>query len=281
MTQRISFISEVAEQFDVIVLDQWGVLHDGSVPYPDAINSLAALKALSCRLAVLSNSGKRAIENTARISAMGYAPELFEIVMTSGEALWLDIEQKRVLERVYLPIERVIGDASVWGLGLDVSFVNSVEKAEAVLLMGLPDEATETDFEPLFGDIQATGLPIICTNPDRYSPRTDGQTVLSPGTLASKFSHFGGDVRFYGKPYQHVFQTLEAALNAPPERLLMVGDSLEHDILGAHAAGWSTCFVEGGLYSKHFENCDPKTTLQRLVAESGSPLPDYSIARLA
>ena len=110
--RRLATLTEVAPRYSAIVLDQWGVLHDGSEPYPGALECLARFKTAGPRLAVLSNSGKRAAPNAARIGAMGFDASLFEVVMTSGEALWQDMTAGRVTARVLCPVERAAGDAT-------------------------------------------------------------------------------------------------------------------------------------------------------------------------
>lgn len=280
MTRRLASLLEVAEQFDAIVLDQWGVLHDGTVPYAGSIECLAQLKAAGCTLAVLSNSGKRAAANMKRIADMGFARSLFDVVMTSGEALWQDIRQGRVAERCFFPIERAPGDAEAWADGLDVALTDTVETAKAILLMGLPDNAIDASFASTFDAALSLGMPVLCTNPDRASPRADGRIVVSPGALAHAHATRGGDVRFYGKPHLPVFQSLEAALGVSAAQLLMVGDSLEHDVAGGHGAGWSTAFVEGGLHAMRFQDNDPTRVLAVLVADAAAPTPDFAIPRL-
>ncbi|MEM9013043.1 MAG: TIGR01459 family HAD-type hydrolase [Pseudomonadota bacterium] len=280
MTRRLDTLAAVADRFDAIVLDQWGVLHDGTAPYPGAIACLRDLASRGVRLAVLSNSGKRAAPNAERIADMGFEPGLFEAVMTSGEALWQDIDGGRVRERRLFAIERADGDGAAWATGLDVTLVAKVEEAEAVLLMGLPDDAGETGYAEPLQTARARDIPVLCTNPDRAAPRANGKVVVSPGALAHAYAEAGGRVRFYGKPHGPVFRALEARLGAGPDRLLMVGDSLEHDIAGGHAAGWSTAFVQGGLHAAAFSGADPDAALAALVAGAGTPSPDYALARL-
>lgn len=278
MVQEIDSLCDVVERFDAIVLDQWGVLHDGTMPYPDSISALAAL---NTRLAVLSNSGKRAAPNAARIAAMGFPEALFEIVMTSGEALWQDIAAGRVPHRRLCPITRAPGDAEVWCDGLPVSLTAEVETSDAVLLMGLPDDGDPQAAQAILDLARARDIPVLCTNPDRASPRAGGATVVSPGALAHAYAEAGGTVQFYGKPYRSVFTAVAAALDVAPERLLMVGDSLEHDIAGGHAAGWSTAFIRGGLHANAFEGATGVTqTITRLAAADTAPMPTYTLAQL-
>lgn len=279
--QLLESLSDVVSQFDAIVLDQWGVLHDGSTPYPMAVETLNSLKAGGARLAVLSNSGKRAAPNAERISEMGFDADLFDVVMTSGEALWQDVAKARVAHQSLFPITRAEGDAQVWAQGLNITLSETLDGADAILLMGLPDGSTAEDYSALLTDAKALELPIVCTNPDRASPRADGATVVSPGALAHTYQDNGCHVTFYGKPHMPVFRALETALNAPPHRLLMVGDSLEHDIAGGDGAGWSTAFIRGGLHRAAFSGGAPIDDVVAQLAEAEkAPLPTFTLAQL-
>ena len=277
MTQAIDSLLDIVGDYDAVVLDQWGVLHDGTKPYPGAVAALRRLQAGGTRLAVLSNSGKRAAPNAARIDDMGFDAGQFEIVMTSGEALWQDVKAGRVQERVFWPIVRADGDAEAWAKGLPIEFVPTPEIADAVLLMGSPDTASVEGFPDMLDAIRS--LLVYCTNPDRASPRAGGVIVPSPGALAHAHADAGGAVAFYGKPHRPVFRAVEAALGT--KRLLMVGDSLEHDIAGGHAAGWDTLFIRGGLHAAVFtDGADIGQTIARLAAAGDAPMPTFTLGRL-
>jgi len=276
MTQQINSLAEIAVNYDAIVLDQWGVLHDGSRPYDHAVNALDGLHASGVKLAVLSNSGKRSALNLSRIEDVGFPPDIFSNIMTSGEALWQDIAKGLISARRFFAIERSPGDAKAWALGLDIEFCD-LHNADAVLLMGLPDHSLLGKWEPLLFKMLEHNLTIYCSNPDRQSPRSDG-LVVSPGAVGFAYADLGGSVRFYGKPHRPVFQALEKALGS--NQLLMVGDSLEHDIAGAQDSGWDSVLVLGGLYAADFARGGHEQTLARLVAEKGCNAPTYTIEAL-
>lgn len=277
MVQAIDSLIQIAGHFDAIVFDQWGVLHDGSTAYGGAIATVTALKSRGLRLAILSNSGKRAAPNLGRVAAMGFDATLFDLVMTSGEALWQDMAANRIDARRLFPIERAPGDAAQWAQGLDVTLTDDPSSAEAILLMGLPDCTDPATYKAAL--IPGHCPPVLCTNPDRASPRAGGRTVLSPGALAHAHADQGGTVHFYGKPHPPVFDAVRAALDLAPDRILMVGDSLEHDIAGGHAAGWATAFVQGGLHAADFTG-DPLTALTTLARIHATPLPTYTLHSL-
>ena len=249
-TRAVASLSEIAGTFDIAVLDQWGVLHDGTAPYPDAPAAVERLRAIGKRVAVLSNSGKRAAPNAERIRANGFAVADDEVI-TSGEALWRDAAAGRLapFSHPYAIMGRP-GDATNWAKGLNLHFAPDVEGADALFVMGLP-EGTEADtYDATLDAAFARGLALVCANPDRSSPRAGGRSAVQPGALAHRYAERGGTVRWYGKPHEPVFRAVERLHpDVPRERFLMVGDSPEHDVAGAHAAGWRSALVRGGLHA--------------------------------
>ena len=286
MTRDLQSLEEVAGDFDAIVLDQWGVLHDGTRPYPGTVEALTRLKDAGHRLAVLSNSGKRAALNAGRIAGMGFDADLFDLVMTSGEALWRDGLAGELPGNAVFPISADPADEEAWGEGLDLTYVEDIPRADFVLLMGLPDFAGNDSFDELWfttigAEIKERGLTVFCTNPDRASPRAGGKVVKSPGAVAHQWADEGIDVKFYGKPHAPVFRAVERALGASPDKLLMVGDSLEHDIAGGHGAGWSTAFIRGGLHAATFQDAtDMPAAVAALAEAEAAPLPTYTLQTL-
>lgn len=249
--QPIHSILAIADKYDTIVFDQWGVLHNGKAPYVEAIATIADLHTHGLELAVLSNSGKRASVNRQRITGMGFPAEGFEVVMTSGEALAIDIGAGQLSDiRSLFAITASPQDAENWAEALPVAFTEDLAAADAVLLMGLPDAADHPEERLVLNRAGAMEKRLICSNPDRASPRADGVTVQSPGALAHAYRDAGGDVVFYGKPHRAIFDVLFDQIAASdPARVLMVGDSPEHDIAGAAAAGWDSLFIAGGLHA--------------------------------
>lgn len=276
MVRVIDSLRQIADAFDAIVFDQWGVLHDGAAPYPGVPAALEALSASGKILAVLSNSGKRADVNRDRIAGKGYAPGLFRTIMTSGEAFWRDIATRRIDPGVLLPIAAQPCDPQKWADGLTIRWTADVTDADSILLMGLPEGGDGGSARILLEQALTRDLPLYCTNPDFASPRPDGAQQIAPGTLAQIYAIRGGRVRFYGKPYRPVFDTLAETLDVPPNRLLMVGDSLRHDVAGAAAAGWGTLFVQGGLMVRHFTEASI-ATVATLAESAGCPPPDFTL----
>ena len=61
---------------------------------------------------------------------------------------------------------------------------------------------------------------------------------------------FLGVVRYHGKPHPSIYEScLEALRSADGTRILAVGNSLEHDIAGAAAAGLDSAMIAGGVHA--------------------------------
>lgn len=79
MIKRIVGLREIAGQFDLYLVDQYGVLHDG-VAYPAAVDALNRLGSDGRKVMVLTNSGKDASDNWARLASLGFASQTLHAV---------------------------------------------------------------------------------------------------------------------------------------------------------------------------------------------------------
>ncbi|HEY9056945.1 MAG TPA: TIGR01459 family HAD-type hydrolase [Aurantimonas sp.] len=286
MGRHITGLREIEDRFDAIVLDQWGVLHDGDALYPGVLEALERLTDAGKAIALLSNSGKRAAPNRERLAGFGIPVERMACVVTSGEVLWDDLANRVVkgFNRLF-PVAATPEDAEAWIDGLDgIALADTLPSADAILIMGLPDDAELSSYQVLVDEALARRVPVLCANPDRASPRPGGRLVVAPGALAERYEAAGGRVVWYGKPHARVFEATAEALGTPKQdRILMVGDSLQHDVAGASAAGWQTLFVRDGLHAQSLADKrggDLDAQIDKLASEDGAPLPDYTIGML-
>lgn len=288
----ISSLETIVDQFDVAVLDQWGVMHDGTSPYPEAVSAMKMLAAHDKKIAVVSNSGKRSGMNLERIARIGLPREAIHQVVTSGETLWedcstgsLSIDDRRI--RKLFPIAASFSDAVEWAdnhSGIELADTLGAD-VHAIMLMGLPDGSTVGDFTQLLQQGIHFQVPLVCSNPDKTSPRAGG-LVISPGLLADAYEQLGGRVVWYGKPYSNIYR---AVMRRFPElsaqRFLMVGDSLEHDIAGAQNLGLRSAFVRGGIHVSDFHGANDDATIQdiclRLSEQANVTPPDFVLEFLS
>ncbi|MEO1090921.1 MAG: TIGR01459 family HAD-type hydrolase [Pseudomonadota bacterium] len=293
MTRLLASVVDVVDGFDVAVLDQFGVLLSGAGAYPGAAAAIAALADRGKAIVVLSNSGKRAAANRERLAGFGLPTEQIGHVVTSGEALWEDLASGRLslsdtgVARLH-PICASPDDATAWAAGnprVEIVFGEPTD-ADAVLAMGVPDDIAIDAFDSTLRTALAADLTLICSNPDRRAPRGD-RMVLSPGALAERYQEMDGRVVWYGKPHAPSFAAVRRLHpEVPAKRFLMIGDSLEHDIAGGAAAGFSTLLVRGGVHEAAFGSADDAATIGAAIdalahGAGGDAVPTYSLAVFA
>eukprot|EP00878_Enallax_costatus_P043696 GHUV01051750.1.p1 GENE.GHUV01051750.1~~GHUV01051750.1.p1 ORF type:complete len:173 (+),score=37.24 GHUV01051750.1:81-599(+) len=68
-----------------VLLDQFGVLHDGKQPYPHAIAAVQRLHEAGKQIIVLSNSSRRSGGTIKKLAKLGFKAEWFAGAITSGE----------------------------------------------------------------------------------------------------------------------------------------------------------------------------------------------------
>jgi HAD superfamily hydrolase (TIGR01459 family) len=250
---RISGLHEIASRFDGMLIDQFGVIHDGQQLYPGTLRILSELHARNIPVAVMTNSGKRAEANRQRLVRMGVPRDHFVDAISSGEVAHASLTVKRAF---------LIGkDGEHYGFD-GITFVSDPKDAEVILILG--SNAPKTSLAQYRALLSGLMLPAICCNPDKLMLTPQG-LMPAPGAIVALYEEMGGHVTWIGKPYPTIYREA-ARLIGNPSRILCIGDSAEHDVAGGRAAGFETLLVLQGVSAGH----DPATL---------SPTPDYVMER--
>ncbi|MEM8753121.1 MAG: TIGR01459 family HAD-type hydrolase [Pseudomonadota bacterium] len=251
MTARIAGLGEIVERFDGLLVDQFGVLHDGRRAFPGAREALDRAKASGLSIVALTNSGKRSALNAARLERLGFPASLFRSVISSGELAHERIDRMLADGRLRPGARAVLiardGDRSLVE-GKPLSLVPLGGAAEIVLIAGAEPERTDrAAYRAALAPLARAGVPALCANPDT-AMYADGRAAFGAGLIAEDYRADGGPVETLGKPGAAMFEAGLAALGTTdPARTLMIGDSPEHDVAGAKAAGCATLLVTDGV----------------------------------
>jgi HAD superfamily hydrolase (TIGR01459 family) len=231
---RISGLSEIAADFDGMIIDQFGVIHDGEKLYPGTSEVMARLAEAGVKVVIVTNSGKRSVANIRRIVKMGVPRGQFVDCISSGEVAYRSLTAKRAF---------IIGRQGDNYEFEGIESVDNLRDAEVVLILG--SNVPQTSLEDYRALLKRVTLPCICCNPDRWMLTPQGLQP-APGAIAALYEEMGGKVTWIGKPHPGIYQ---AALKimGHPERVLCIGDSAEHDVAGGKAAGLSTLLVQQGV----------------------------------
>jgi len=219
----------IASQFGCFFFDLDGVLYVGGAATPGAVESLDTLRSMGKHIRFLTNNPTTRIRIADRLRGHGIAAGMDEII-TAGSAT-----------AKYLAAE---GITKAWVIGeqglhreIEMAGISSAgeEDCEAVVI-GWDETATLASVRRAALAIRKGAL-FIATNIDRTFPTPEGP-VAGVGALAEALrTGSGKDPVVVGKPFEPMFREALDSVGLPPDRIVMIGDTPEVDILGAHRAG--------------------------------------------
>src|SRR5271155_3820433 len=81
----ISGLGEIADRYDAILCDIWGVLHNGRQSFRPASDALVAFRRRGGAVVLVSNAPRPSAPIRAQVIGLGVSPEAFDAVVTSGD----------------------------------------------------------------------------------------------------------------------------------------------------------------------------------------------------
>ena len=249
-SKYIANLSEVADNFDVFLLDAFGVLNVGETPIAGAPERVATLQAMGKRAMVLTNGASL----PAEVSMKKYQRFGFDFtredVISSREILMANLRKQGPIIWGCM----ALGASKLEEFSAQVlALTDDPQRYDDVggfILLGSADW-TSTRQEMMVNSLKKNPRPILVGNPDLVAPR-ETDLSLEPGWFGHKAAHETGIApKFFGKPFDAIFTEARKRVPAsiPNHRIAMVGDTLHTDILGGKAAGFGTVLIaEHGLF---------------------------------
>jgi len=255
MTRIIEHLHEVSQNYDALLVDLWGCVHDGLTPFPEAVAALQRYRAEGGTVLLLTNSPRPRAGVEAQLRAMGVPDDAWHTIATSGDSARMAMYRGVVGEKVYFIGEdkdnRFFDPLRMMESPVQISRV-PLDQAEGIVCTGpfdpLADPAVNrADF--LYA--KQKGLKLLCANPDIVVDR-GSQREWCAGALAQLYTEMGGESLYFGKPHPPIYDLARARLAelgpVPGEgRILAIGDGIATDILGAQGEDIDALFITGGL----------------------------------
>ncbi len=247
---------EIAKQFKVIMLDSYGVVknHNGLIEGAD--KTLKFIRDENKLFRILTNDASRSpqqqIDKYVELGLPGI--ELHEM-LTSGMMAKHFLEQKITSGKIaYLGTENSADYILQAGLDhIPVHDIDLEDLDEISACVFLDDEGFDwnTDINKVVNLLRKKNMPVILANSDYFYPvsrndisiATGGIAKLVENLLGKKFIHFGKpDSQMFMYAYEQL--TKDQFINK--DEILMVGDTLQTDILGGNKFGVKTMLVLSG-----------------------------------
>jgi HAD superfamily hydrolase (TIGR01459 family) len=252
VTQILASIGDIAERYDAVFCDVWGVVHNGRSPYAGAVAALQRLRAAGKTVILLTNVPKPRWSIPPQLERMGVPADAWDVIVTSGDAI-----RAELAARAPGPMFKIGPgdyDKPLWeGLGLDET---PLEQAQFIGISGLNrDDETPADYAEILRQAKARDLELLCANPDIVVQFGD-KLIWCAGAVARDYAEMGGRVVMAGKPYPPIYELASRELTAIAQRdiaksrILAIGDGLPTDIAGANAHGIDSVFIASGMHGE-------------------------------
>ena len=264
MTKIITSFAEISGNYDAVLCDLWGCLHNGKTPFPAAVSALQSYRTGGGKVILLTNAPRPRSNVINQLDAMAVPRDAWDDVVTSGDAAQYAMLSGAVGRRVYhigAPKDDAFftdfsDDIAAYAATQDPIERVAIKDATGIICTGLADDASETpeDYNITLKLAKNLGLPMLCANPDIVVHMGD-QLLYCAGALAQAYEKLGGTALYFGKPHPPIYDLARrrlAVMGVDDAALLAIGDGVNTDVQGAISEGIDALFITGGIAAAEF-----------------------------
>jgi HAD superfamily hydrolase (TIGR01459 family) len=284
VTKSIVSIDDIADRYDAVLCDVWGVVHNGRQAYPAACAALQRLRNAGKHVILITNVPKPRGPIPSQLDRAGVPRDAWDAIVTSGDAI-----REELATRAPGPMFKIGPDdydRTLWeGLGLAQA---PLSDAAFFAISGLNrDDETPKDYADILRQAKARDLDFICANPD-IVVQHGNRMIWCAGAIARDYEAIGGKVIMAGKPFPPIYDLARKELkqiagrDVEASRILCIGDGVVTDIAGANAQGLDSLFIAAGIHGEALWTngaLDPAKVDAALAAENVRAT--YAMAALA
>lgn len=261
------------KDYDTLLFDIWGVIVEGNYIYPGTVETINKL-AQDKTILFVSNVPRSRAYTYEMLGSWGIKTRP-EMIITAGEV---------ARQLITTNLQNFTQKPAIYHLGADrnhdmladlnLPMTDNIHQANILALSLYRDEGDNLEeFDDFLKTAAAIGTVNICANPDTTIPRL-GSMRYCAGYFAAKLEKFGAPVIYTGKPYAEIYQkAFELLPGMEKRRVLMIGDTLETDILGANNIGIDSALVLTGnakkFHTDHSDMVDKLTALSNAANRAG------------
>jgi HAD superfamily hydrolase (TIGR01458 family) len=246
------------------LIDLDGVIYIEDQIIPGAPEAVTGLREAGFPFRFLTNTTMKS-RNTlvTKLSRMGIETEPGEVFSTTAVAA--RFLAREGISRVHLLVHE---DAREDFHDFEIT----VERPEAVIVGDLGEGFTPGLLNAAFLSLRA-GARLVALQKNRFWQTTNGP-VLDAGAYVAALEYAAEtEAVLVGKPNSAYFEAAIDDIGIPASSLVMVGDDVHTDILGARAVGTKTILVKTGKY--HLDAVKPLPAQPDWLLDSIASLPRW------
>lgn len=236
-------------EYDSIISDIYGVIHDGVNLFTGSKRMFNALIKANKKVILLSNAPRRSVHAEIKLQQMGFFDDFTCDVITSGEVFYQNALSGQLKESGFFGKYYFLGSPEDSGILNDIDgFQNTenIKECDFVITSGTGRNNGIIDAYEL-DKVLNSNKKIVCLNPD-VVVFSSGRKVLCGGSVGNLLKMSGCDVSFYGKPYNEVYDYIFNKYNFNRNSSIAIGDSFLTDITGANNQKISSLLTKCGVH---------------------------------
>lgn len=276
---EISNFKAIIQQYEAVFLDAYGVLKNSKGIIPGVQETLDYLNSEGIPFYILTNDASRSPEKMiARYNEQGVrgigVGQIISSGMMAHAYLRSTVSGGRV---VYLGKESSANYLELnKGTVVSITDVDLKEIEDITAIAFFDDDGFDwqTGINKVVNILGQLTVPVVVANSDLTYPVSKGEIALATGGLAHIIERITGKrFIYFGKPdgpmFFHAYQLLQdRGLDIPKHKILMVGDTLDTDILGGNKFGLHTMLTLSG-------NTSARKAAQKI--QSKGIIPNYVV----
>lgn len=251
----LSGFGEIAERYDVVLSDIWGVVHNGREHFPQACAALRRFRGKGGVVVLVTNAPRPFPPILEQLNLLGAPRDCFDEVVTSGDVTlrFVEAHGMKPVHHIGPPRDLTFFEIMEQQVGHRPPSVD-LDHADYVLCTGLFDDNHSPEhYDATLATMRARDMELICANPDLVVHVGD-HMLWCAGAIAERYAEMGGKVLQAGKPfapiYDRALELAQARRGRPVDlsRVVAIGDAIRTDVKGACDRGLDAVFVTSGIH---------------------------------
>ena len=242
---KLTTLKDVEDNYDIFLIDLWGVIHNGLELFENVKSVLTRLKKKNKIIFFITNAPRRSVVIANQLNHFGLSNKFYDHIVSSGEITWLSLKKNYEKKKCFL-----IGPPRDYHLveGLDIEIVEDYSKGADIIINTGPwgDSDVLENYTDLLNNLIKFKSLMICSNPDKTVIRGKNFMICA-GLLAEYYEKIGGKVLYYGKPHNNIYEFCYKLIQGE-NKVLVIGDSLENDIKGANLQKLDSLLITEGIH---------------------------------
>ena len=98
--------SELAPDYDAVLSDVWGVIHNGIASFPHACDALMRMRARGCVVVLVTNAPRPSEQVARQLERLHVPREAYDAIVSSGDLTRATVEERHGQSLYHLGPER-------------------------------------------------------------------------------------------------------------------------------------------------------------------------------